>query len=166
MTTSKFARTATAQATAQTAAPRTRRAAKVEPVAVQDVEFIETPADTSTADKVFGAYAEARDNLFKQLNVPTPGRFVAALLTSILAGCCANSAIWSMVDIVLLSSVVSTSLFLWTLICLLGFALAMYASYMASKHAFAYVMSRKVNEHYATVRGYVGGLFRRNPVAA
>ena len=150
-------REAQAQATAsQREQPRARKAKTVaEPTKLDDTHA--APEDTSS---IFERFAQAQDDLMAMLGVASPKRYLVSAVLALLAACGLGMLFGKVIGILMVAALVTTgSMFLMYAILVIGLIISAIATYKLSGLVFEYVVTKKVDAHWAKAKSSVASLF-------
>lgn len=123
---------------------------------------------------VLGRYLEAQEEMLKEFGVPTSRRAMAAFATSLCVAGAVGIAGAFVIDLVVTGAVMLTgSAFIAMVAWLIGYVATIVLGVHLAGKAYAYVASRKVDEHFTAAKSWfssakdnVSSMFTRKPASA
>lgn len=106
------------------------------------------------------------DDTYKTLGIPAPSwqRTLLTFCASFLAGY-GIGMLFNLIDVLLLSSLMSISMFLYWTVWVIGLALALYAAFKVGQALGSYIVFGDIDRDIARAKNTVTGWFKRSPPA-
>lgn len=147
--------------------PEGRLAARRAHKAAPDAQLKATVVDEPTVQEALASFAAAGETLQEVMGVPSVTRFICASVVSLLitAGITAV-ALWGIPLLTAYAVAATGWAFMHYVVLVLGWLLAVIASWKLGGAAFDYISHKTIDRHAAAVTGWMKNIFSSAPVTA
>jgi hypothetical protein len=145
--------------------PEGRLAARAD--GVPDAQLKATVVDTPSVQEAMASFAAAGELLQETMGVPSVTRLVCAAVVSLLISTgITAAALWGIPLLTAYAVAATGWAFMHYVVLVLGWLLAVIASWKLGGGAFSYISHKTIDRHAGAVTGWVKGVFSSAPATA